>query len=83
MFIARPFGVFISLVLNKFSVKEKLMVSWVGLKGAVPIILATFPLLAGVPGSEIIFNIVFFVVLISTLVQGTTISWIVKKFKLA
>lgn len=71
--IARPIGVFISLPFGKNSLKEKTFISWVGLRGAVPIILATFPLLAGVPKADILFNIVFFIVITSVLIQGTTI----------
>jgi len=72
--IARPIGVFISLPFGKNSLKEKTFISWVGLRGAVPIILATFPLLAGVPKADILFNIVFFIVITSVLIQGTTIA---------
>ncbi len=72
--IARPIGVFISLPFGKNSLKEKTFISWVGLRGAVPIILATFPLLAGVPKAHILFNIVFFIVITSVLIQGTTIA---------
>ncbi len=71
--IARPIGVFISLPFGNNSLKEKTFISWVGLRGAVPIILATFPLLAGVPKADILFNIVFFIVITSVLIQGTTI----------
>lgn len=78
MFVARPVGVFISTIPSKLSLREKAMVSWVGLRGAVPIILATFPLLAGIPKAEMIFNIVFFIVLTSALIQGTTIPLIAK-----
>ncbi len=70
-FVARPLGVFACLPLTPF--KEKLMVSWVGLRGAAPIVLATFPLLAKVSNSELIFDVVFFVVLVSVLIQGTSI----------
>ena len=73
IFIARPIGVFISLPFGKTSFKEKTFISWVGLRGAVPIILATFPLLAGVPKADILFNVVFFIVITSVLIQGTTI----------
>jgi len=73
MFIARPFSVFIALAATKFHWKEKLFISWVGLRGSVPIILATFPLLAGIPQAELLFNLVFFIVLTSALLQGWSI----------
>ncbi len=74
MFIARPVSVFISLLFAKLGVGEKAFIGWVGLRGAVPIILATFPLLAGVPKASTIFNMVFFIVLFSVLLQGTTLG---------
>ncbi|MEL3972485.1 potassium/proton antiporter [Rossellomorea oryzaecorticis] len=84
IFVARPLGVYISLAFDKsFSVKEKFFISWAGLKGAVPIVLATFPMVANLENSEIIFNVVFFVVLLSALVQGTTITPLANYFKLA
>lgn len=73
MFVARPLAVFLSLSFAKMDVRDKVMVSWVGLRGAVPIILATFPLLAGIPGAETIFDVVFFIVLTSVLFQGTSL----------
>ncbi|MFH1801091.1 MAG: potassium/proton antiporter [Candidatus Omnitrophota bacterium] len=75
-FVARPIGVFICLPFDSF--KEKLMISWVGLRGAAPIVLATFPLLAKVSNSELIFDVVFFVVLVSVLIQGTSIPVVSK-----
>lgn len=73
IFIARPMSVFIGLLFSEFDFRDKLMISWVGLRGATAIVLATFPLLAGIPQSETIFNIVFFVVVISVLLQGSTL----------
>ncbi len=78
MVVARPAGVFVNTVFSGMTVREKTMVSWVGLRGAVPIILATFPLLAGIAKADMIFNIVFFIVLTSVLLQGTTIALIAK-----
>lgn len=74
MFVARPIGVFVSTALSKFTVKEKLFISWAGLRGAVPIVLATYPLIAGLPDGQLFFNVVFFVVLSSALIQGITIT---------
>ncbi len=74
MFVARPASVFASLSFTKFDWRERLFLSWAGLRGAVPIVLATFPVVAGVPHSELLFDIVFFITLTSVLLQGTTIG---------
>lgn len=78
IFIARPLSVFISLMFFKMKMRRRWYISWVGLRGAVPIVFATYPLLAGIEKANMIFNIVFFVSLSSVLVQGTTLSLIAK-----
>ena len=81
MFVARPISVLLCLAFSPLRLNERLMVSWVGLRGAVPIILATFPLLAHIPKAEMIFNVVFFIVLTSIIVQGMSIPFISKWLK--
>lgn len=78
IFLARPISIFLTLLPTSFSFKEKAFISWVGLRGAVPIILATYPLLARLPQADSIFNIVFFVVLTSALIQGASIPYVAK-----
>lgn len=84
MFVARPISIFLCLSpFRKFGWRAKIFVSWAGLRGAVPIVLATFPIVAGVDGAFVIFNIVFFVVVLSSLIQGPTIRWMAKKLHIA
>ncbi|MGA9288575.1 MAG: potassium/proton antiporter [Anaerobacillus sp.] len=82
IFIARPVAVFLSSLPFKFSLKEKAFLSWAGLRGAVPIVLATFPLLEGLENSQLFFNLIFFIVMTSALVQGATIPYIAKRLGL-
>ncbi len=81
--IARPVSVYLSLLPFRLNLRKITMVGWVGLRGAVPIILATFPLLAGVPQAETIFNLVFFIVLTSVLIQGSTIPLVARWLRVA
>jgi cell volume regulation protein A len=78
MFVARPFSVFATLLPFRLKLKTITFISWVGLRGAVPIVFATFPLLAGIQKSQMIFNLVFFISLTSVLFQGTTLKYVAK-----
>ncbi len=78
MFVARPVAVFVGSMFSRFNWREKLFVSWTGLRGAVPIILATYPLTAGHPQAKYMFNVIFFVVLTSVMIQGKTLAWFAK-----
>ncbi|MEZ0470731.1 potassium/proton antiporter [Luteimonas salinilitoris] len=83
MFVARPLSVFLCLApFRSYGWRAKLFVSWAGLRGAVPIVLATFPVVAGVAGAQDIFNIVFFVVLLSSVIQGPTLGWLARRLEL-
>ena len=83
MFAGRPLSVFLCLApFRKVSLASRIFISWVGLRGAVPIIFATYPVIAGIEGSSLIFNIVFFITLLSLIVQGSTISWTARKLHL-
>lgn len=75
---ARPLSVFLSLSASSLNWREKLLLSWVGLRGSVPIVMATYPLVAGIDQAETLFNLVFFVALSSLMVQGTTIDFVAK-----
>lgn len=81
--IARPVSVFLSLLFFKMPLRSKAFVSWVGLRGAVPIVFATYPLIAGIEKAGMIFNIVFFISLTSILVQGTTLPLFAKWLKVS
>ncbi|MFD3511855.1 potassium/proton antiporter [Streptomyces sp. NPDC058657] len=80
--VARPASVLISLLPFRTSLREQVLLSWAGLRGAVPIVLATIPMVAGVEGSDQIFNIVFVLVVVYTLVQGPTLPWVARRLRL-
>ncbi|PWT97393.1 MAG: potassium/proton antiporter [Bacteroidetes bacterium] len=79
IFVARPIGVFISLSFFRMKTREKLFISWVGLRGAVPIVFATYPLIAGIGKADMIFNLVFFISATSVLLQGTILGYVARK----
>jgi len=83
MFVARPLAVWLCLWPLRFSRNESLFIGWVGLRGAVPIVLALFPLLAQLPDSYRFFNVAFAVVLASLLMQGTTLPWVARRLGVA
>lgn len=84
IFIGRPLSVLLCLMpFRNLTTKSRLFVSWVGLRGAVPIIFATYPVVAGIDGADAIFNIVFFITILSLVIQGTTVSFIANKLGLS
>jgi cell volume regulation protein A len=82
IFIARPVSVYTSLALSRLPFREQTLVAWVGLRGAVPIVLATFPVLAGIQKADTIFHLVFFIALTSVLLQGPPIPWMTRLLRL-
>lgn len=83
MFVARPVSVFVSLAWTDMSVREKILVSWVGLRGAVPIVLATFPLAVGMAQAGEIFTVVSFIVVTSVTIQGFSLTTVARWLDLA
>jgi cell volume regulation protein A len=80
--VARPLSVFASLLPFRMPWQEQTLIAWAGLRGAVPIILATIPMVSGIPESRRIFNIVFVLVVVYTLIQGPTLPWLARKLNL-
>ena len=83
IFVARPAAVFLSLAGSRYDWKEQLLVSWVGLRGAAPIVLATFPLVHHIQYAPMLFNLIFFMVIATVLLQGSTMMWLARRLDLA
>ena len=83
IFVARPVAVWVCLLPFRFTVRETWFISWVGLRGAVPVVLALFPLMAGTPQAGVLFNIAFLAVVTSLLLQGTTIGLVARRLGVA
>jgi cell volume regulation protein A len=81
-FVGRPLVVALCLLPFRYPWRERIYIGWVGLRGAVPIVLATFPVLAGAPGATGIFHLVFFIVVASALVPGSTVAWVTRRLGL-
>lgn len=80
--LARPISVYTALACSRMSLREQTLVAWVGLRGAVPIVLATFPVLAGIKQADTMFHLVFFIALTSVLLQGPPIPWLTRVLQL-
>jgi cell volume regulation protein A len=80
-FVGRPLIVALCLIPFRLPWREIVYVGWVGLRGAVPIVLATIPVIDGVPGSRELFDVVFFVVLIGTLIPGSSVPWVSRRLR--
>lgn len=83
LLVARPLSVLLSLVWFRMPISQQLFISWAGLRGAVPIVLATFPVAAQVPGAERIFDTVFVLVVVFTLIQGWSLPWVARLLRIA
>lgn len=81
--VARPLSVMLGLFYSRLTINEKGLISWVGLRGSVPIVLATFPLVAGIDKADTIFNLVFFIVLTSAILQGSSIPMVARLLKVS
>lgn len=79
--VARPISIFAATLFSKLTINDKALISWVGLRGSVPVVMATYPLVAGLDKTGLIFNVVFFVCLSSLIIQGTSIPFFSKLFK--
>jgi cell volume regulation protein A len=81
--IARPLVTALCLFPFRYPPRDVLYVGWVGLRGAVPIVLATMPVLANAPGSQRLFDLVFFIVIVNSLIPGATVPWVTRRLDLA
>jgi cell volume regulation protein A len=81
-FVARPLAVALCLLPFRFKPRETFFIGWVGIRGAVPIVLATIPVLSQVEGAEWAFNVVFFMVVVNAIVPGTTVGWLSRRLDL-
>jgi potassium/hydrogen antiporter len=79
VFIARPLTAALATAFDPFTAAERIVLGWAGLRGAVPVVLATFPVIEGLDADRTFFNIVFFAVVISTLLQGGTVEWLARR----
>jgi cell volume regulation protein A len=82
VFVARPVAIALCLAPFRYPLHEVSYVGWVGLRGAVPIVLATIPVMSGAPGSQVLFDVVFFIIVVGSLLPGATVPWVTRKLRL-